>query len=188
MSSGAKPAFASFWFGSEMPAYERACVRSFTARGYELSLYSYEPVANLPEGVTPKDASLIADPSYLNAFVVNGKPSLSHFTDYFRCSLFRQTDEIWVDADIVLLSDKFEVTNWSLIAGHETAESICGAVLRLDRSDPRLDETLNRIKGMAGKPIVWGATGPRLLTATYGEEMSQQALPPHVFYPINFNE
>ena len=188
MNTPSKPTFASFWAGAQIPAFERACMRSFTARGYALSLYSYEPIADLPEGVTPRDASLIAEARFQDAFVVNGKASLSHFTDYFRCNLFGKTDDIWVDVDVLLLKDQFNVPDWSMIAGYETSDSICGAVLRLDRHDPNLQVTLQRIRDMAGKPIVWGATGPRLLTEIYGSALSQKTLPPSAFYPINFNE
>src|ERR1700744_2727389 len=162
-----KARFASFWHGPELSPYEIACLNSFTAYGSEVALYSYEPIANLPAGVTAKDASAILPRDSLNDFPINGVPSMAHFTDYFRFVMFTKTDEIWVDTDLLLLRDLDLALSGDLI-GKESPTSICTALLRLDPNNARLQDLIRRVEGMKGTHINWGDTGPRLLTAVYG--------------------
>ncbi|MBN3803122.1 hypothetical protein GXB81_08655 [Paraburkholderia sp. Ac-20336] len=179
-----KARFASFWHGPELSPYEVACLQSFTLYGSEVALYSYEPIANLPPGVSAKDARAILPPDTLNAFPIQGVPSMAHFTDYFRFAMFTKTDEIWVDTDMLLLRD-FDLNAKGDLIGKETPSSICTAILRLDPDSPRLYELLKRVKAMQGTEIKWGDTGPRLLTAVYGVKAG---LPESLFYPVHFDD
>ena len=52
---------ASFWAGQGMSALDKACLRSFVAGGHSVTLYSYEKVEDLPNGVTPRDARIRVD-------------------------------------------------------------------------------------------------------------------------------
>ncbi|KVG61330.1 hypothetical protein WT72_17935 [Burkholderia pseudomultivorans] len=176
--------FASFWHGPELSPYETACLNSFAAYGNEVSLYSYEEIRNLPEGIVAKDASTITSRDTLNAFPVNGVPSMAHFTDYFRFMMFTKTDEIWVDTDILLLRD-FDLGDTRNLIGREDPIKICNAILRLDSDDPRLHDTIRQIEAMKGTPIQWGETGPLLLTKTYGIDAG---LPQNFFYPVHYDD
>ncbi len=186
-AAGARPCFASFWHGPDLSAFERACIRSFTARGYDFTVFSYDQIANLPAGAKRGDAGEITDAKYLQAFIVDGKPSISHFTDYFRLVMFQKTDLIWADVDLVLLKD-FVVRSSRIVAGYETTSSICNAILKLDNADPRLAESISEIKHMAGENLFWGATGPKLLTRIYGSALTGEAQPPKAFYPIPYDD
>jgi hypothetical protein len=179
-----KARFAAFWHGPELSPYEIACLNSFTAYGSEVALYSYEPIANLPGGVTAKDASAILPRDSLNDFPIHGVPSMAHFTDYFRFVMFTKTDEIWVDTDLLLLRDLDLNANGDLI-GRESQTSICTALLRLDPDKPRLYELIKRVEAMKGTELSWGATGPRLLTAVYGVKAG---LAESLFYPVHFDD
>lgn len=179
-----KARFASFWHGPDLSPYELACLKSFTAYGNEVALYSYHEVKNLPRGVIAKDASTILSSDSLNDFPINGVPSMAHFTDYFRFMMFTRTDEIWVDTDMLLLRD-FDLTLNGDVIGKESATSICTALLRLDPQNTRLRDLIRRVEGMKGTHINWGDTGPRLLTAVYGVKAG---LPESVFYPVHFDD
>ncbi|CAD6525415.1 hypothetical protein LMG28727_02028 [Paraburkholderia kirstenboschensis] len=176
--------FASFWHGPQLSAYEVACLSSFTAYGNAVALYTYDNVENLPKGVIAKDASAIVSRDALTAFSINGTPSMAHFTDYFRFVMFTKTDEVWVDTDMLLLR-AFDRSLEGNIIGRESAASICTALLRLDPTDPRLLELLQRIEAMKGTSIKWGDTGPRLLTSVYGVEAGA---PESDFYPVHFDD
>jgi hypothetical protein len=179
-----KARFASFWHGPELSPYEVACLNSFTAYGSEVALYSYGPINNMPPGVIAKDASTILPPDALNDFPIHGVPSMAHFTDYFRFVMFTQTDEIWVDTDMLLLRD-FDLDAPANLIGKESATSICNALLRLDPDDARLHELIERVEAMKRTNINWGDTGPRLLTAIYGVKAG---LPESAFYPVHFDD
>jgi hypothetical protein len=179
-----KANFASFWHGGGLSPYEVACLSSFTAYGDEVSLYSYEPVLNLPAGVVAKDASQVVALDSLNDFPVNGVPSMAHFTDYFRFVMFTRTDEIWIDTDMLLLRP-FDLNESIQLIGLETPASSCTALLRLNPNDRRLNELIQQVEKMKGTDIKWGDTGPRLLTSIYGVDAS---LPERYFYPIHFDD
>lgn len=179
MMSDAK--FATFWHGSELSPYEIACLNSFTGNGSDISVYSYEPVSNLPKGVIEKDARSILSVDSLNDFAVNGVPSMAHFTDYFRLVMFTRTDEIWTDTDI-LLQKNFDLKFSGDLIGREKPDLVCNALLRLDPRNPRLQELIRRVEAMKNTDIKWGATGPHLLTEIYGVEAG---LPEKMFYPVH---
>ncbi|MEX3785453.1 hypothetical protein [Paraburkholderia sp. BR14374] len=179
-----KARFASFWHGPELSPYEVACLSSFTQYGSEVALYSYEPIAGLPPGVSAKDATTILPRDSLNDFPIRGMPSMQHFTDYFRFVMFTKTDEIWVDTDMLLLRD-FDLNAKGDLIGRETQTSIGNAILRLDPDQPRLHEAIERVEAMKGTALKWGDTGPRLLTAVYGVKAG---LPESLFYPVHFND
>lgn len=176
--------FATFWHGGGLSPYELACVLSFRELGHPLSVYSFGPVVGLPDGIPLLDARDIVAPDSMDLFKVNGVPSASHFTDYFRFVMFRKTDEIWVDTDIILLK-RFTLGLAGNLMGRETTSSVCTAVLHLDRTDPRLQTMIDRVEALSTKSLVWGDTGPRLLTSVYGVG---EGLPEQVFYPVHFDD
>ena len=62
-------------------------------------------------------------------------------------------------------------------------------MLRINREDPRLQQMIERCETMMGKSLVWGQTGPRLLTNLFAQELQSGAcLGPERFYPIDFND
>ena len=40
--------FGTFWKGPSLSALEAACLHTFVAGGHDATLFSYEPVANVP--------------------------------------------------------------------------------------------------------------------------------------------
>ena len=179
--------FASFWAGPPPSPYERTCLSSFVRHGYDVSLYSYESYADLPAGVRLVDASEIAPREDLDLFRYQGRPDLSHFSDYFRYCLFAKTDHIWIDADILLLK-KFDKPLPPMLLAKEHANSICGAIMRIDRAQVDLDDIIARVRKLSGKKLRWGETGPQLLTTIYSQSsFTKDAFQPPFFYPILYD-
>ncbi|MBT2794697.1 hypothetical protein [Paraburkholderia strydomiana] len=176
--------FASFWHGPELSPYEFACLDSFAKHGSDVVLYSYGAIGNLPKSVVARDAAAILPATELNAFSINGVPSMAHFTDYIRFVMFQKTGKIWTDTDVLLLRP-FGFGATGNIVGKESASSICTALLRLAAADRRLATLIELVEGMKGAQIEWGDTGPRLLTAVYGVDAG---MPENVFYPVHFDD
>ena len=176
--------FATFWQG-ELSPFEAACITSYVRRGYDIAIYSYLPLSNVPKGVAQIDASQIVGREYINSFLYNGVPNLSHYSDYFRYMLFKKTDCIWVDADMLLvrrISEKLPAT----VLARERQPSICGAVMRIARNDDHLDNLIRRTEAARNRNLLWGETGPLLLTREFGKSaMLKQALPARRFYAID---
>ena len=178
------PQFATFWHGGGLSPYEVAGLLSFREHGHDIGVYSYGEVAGIPDGIRRLDAREILPPDSMTLFRVKGVPSASHFTDFFRFVMFQKTERIWVDTDILLLKP-FALSWTGNLMGKETPTSVCTAVLRLDPADPRLQRMVSRVEALSTRNLVWGDTGPRLLTSVYG---MGEGLPQHVFYPVHFDD
>lgn len=182
----ARPTFVTFWAGTLSP-FERACIGSFVRQGYEVHLYSYDPVEGVPEGVVPQDASTIAPREDMGHFIYDGRPNLSHFTDYFRYGLFLKTDHIWIDTDVLLLR-KFDRDLPQMLLTKEHETSICGAIMRLDGNQVDLEDIVRQARAKGGRSMRWGATGPVLLTELYkGSAFFEEAFEPKYFYPVLYD-
>ena len=182
-----KPQFASFWRGTLSP-FEQACLRSFVNDGNHVTLFSYEPLAGVPDGVATADARDIAPEASASRFLYKGKPDLSHFSDYFRYNLSMKSDSIWIDTDLLLVAP-FPADMPATLVAKESETLICPAILRLERSDPRLPQLVAATEGKMDRNLVWAETGPKLMTTVFdGDAIMRQALPPHMFFPIPHEE
>ncbi len=188
LSERPKMRFATFWAGATLPALDRACLASVVRLGHAITLYSFEPVANPPEGVSVGDASAILPSSALHAFIHNGRPDLSHFSDYFRYKLFAATDEAWIDTDMLMLAP-IDLPPAPNFFARETPSSLCGAIMRIDPAGAALPELLRRSEQLMHTELAWGATGPRLLGQVIGKRaMLEQAHEPAQFFPIHYDD
>ena len=182
----ANHAFATFWAGQHISAYEAACLASFIRRGAAMTVYSYGPIDNLPEGVVLRNAGEVVDERFVDGFKIKGKPSLSHFSDLFRYRLFQQSDTIWADSDMYLLRS-IDMPLAANVLAREDADTLCGAIMRLDRDDPALDTLVSRTEAIAQRELIWGATGPKLLTAVFGPGVIAAAHDPALFFPVHYD-
>lgn len=180
--------FASFWAGGDLPALDKACLLSLVHHGHPVTLYSFETLKALPSDIAVRDAREIVPSDWLNAFPCGGAPSLSHFSDYFRYHLFQRIEHAWIDTDMLMLRP-LDVGPAATLLARESDTSICSAIMRLPGDSPALAEVIRRAERLAHTNLVWGATGPRLLTQVFGEsEVFKQAHPPERFFPINHND
>jgi len=154
--------FGTFWMGGRLSAFEQACLNSFVANGKSLTLFSFEPIQNLPENVQAVDAREIVPIDEIDSFLYDGKPHLGHFSDYFRYAMFAKAGIIWVDADILLLKSENDIWMRENIFSHEIGGGFNGAILHF--TDRDMVATLQReIDHLKHKELRWGETGPLLL-------------------------
>jgi hypothetical protein len=181
MMADSAPEFATFWRGCLSPL-EAACLTSYARRGYRLVVFSYE-LLDLPEGIEAADARDIAAVETSTRFIFNGRPNLSHFTDYFRYQLFSKTNFVWVDADMLLLRPIAPAFERDVIA-LERSDSVCGAIMRL-APGARLTTLIEKTESKMDHDLLWGETGPKLLTSVFGiERVQANAFQPEIFFPI----
>ena len=180
--------FGTFWHGPALTPFEAACLHSFVARGHEITLFSYEPVAGVPDGVRLQDAREIVGPEKLSSFLVDGAPSISHFSDYFRYVMFSRSELTWVDTDVFLLRGWTQDPDRTLLA-LETPKSICNAVMRIATGERWLPELVSRTEALADTPMRWGQTGPKLITELVGgSALLMRAEPQAVHFPIHWDD
>ncbi|NHN83257.1 hypothetical protein GOB93_01190 [Acetobacter musti] len=189
MSAGSsrKRHFGTFWYGGQLSALEQACANSVLSFGYDITIFSYSPLTGLPPGVTTASAGEILPEDMTRKFFFNGKPDTSHFSDLFRYEMIRQKNLIWVDLDMLMLSELPRTLPDDIVVREEQG-NINGAILYL--SGPELTEALiTDVKGMTGRNLRWGETGPLALTRLVSARPDDIALStPATFYPIGHNE
>ena len=87
----------------------QTCLRSQVAAGHKVTVYSFEPLAGLPDGVGNAEAEAILP----HAFSEKLRPpqpdgswrdwTTLQFSDFFRMRLMARSAGLWLDADVLLL-------------------------------------------------------------------------------------
>jgi hypothetical protein len=102
------PDIVTFWHG-RLDRLRRLCLASQAAAGHKVTLYSFEPIADLPDGVGNAEAEAILPHSFSEKL----RPPLPdgswrdwttlQFSDFFRMRLMARKAGLWLDADVLLL-------------------------------------------------------------------------------------
>jgi hypothetical protein len=142
-----RPDIVTFWHGP-LDALRRLCLRSQVAAGHKVTVYSFDPIAQLPEGVGNAEAEAILP----HAFAERLRPitdgvwidrTMLQFSDFFRMRLMaRNTREnpaesagLWLDADVLLLKP-IEIDPAKPYFAWEGPRQLGNSVLYLPPSDP----------------------------------------------------
>ena len=97
------PTISSFWHSSGLTFFEQLCLKSFADYGHPVKLYSLEAIHNIPPGVVNVDARIFL-PDHLKIWRNDRRNSaFAPLSDFFRVNMLRQTDEIWMDCDMLCL-------------------------------------------------------------------------------------
>jgi hypothetical protein len=197
------------WIGERLSAVERACMRSVLAQGHRLTLYSYDPVAGVPNGVEQADAEAILP---RNAIIAHRSGSLALFSDHFRFELQRRGLGIWLDCDVYLLAPLRPTPDGTLL-GWLDPDTIGAGVLALPPHSPLIAPVLrlfeapyvpdwlrwpDRLRAHLRRwhrgevelaELPWGVAGPLALTALARRHgLAELALPSAVLYPWSWQQ
>jgi hypothetical protein len=208
------PDIVTFWHGP-LDALRRLCLRSQVAAGHAVTVYSFDAVPGLPEGVGNAEAEAILS----HAFSERLRPAepdgswrdrtILQFSDFFRMRLMREGAGLWLDADVLLLRP-IEIDLAKPFFAWEGRRLIGNSVLYLPRDHPiviafekliaqeeltpdwlalrhRLTFALHRLRGSKRVSDVRVALfGPAALTALAARTGAlQYALPKKSFYAIH---
>lgn len=202
---------AALWIGGDLSYLEQLCLKSFLDAGHHLTLYSYAPIGNAPEGVEHADAAAILARAGVLRHGRTSSPALH--SDLFRYHLLARCDRtIWADTDAYCLRPFRSAT------GHffawESDRLINGGVLGLPRDSAALARLIDftaddhaiplwyddayraelEAARDAGRPVhagdmPWGVWGPHALThflVQTGE--ARHALPAAALYPVPYRD
>ena len=202
---------AALWIGGDLSYLEQLCLKSFLDAGHHLTLYSYEPIGNAPDGVAHADARDILP---LTGFLRHGRTgSPALHSDLFRYHLLAKCDRtIWAD------TDAYCVKRFTTETGHffawESETGVNGGVLGLPKDSEALRRLLDftsdeyaippwyggkyrkelEARKAAGDPVhagemPWGVWGPHALTHFLGETGEiRHALPRATLYPFEYKD
>jgi hypothetical protein len=102
------PDIVTFWHGP-LDRLRQTCLRSQVAAGHKVTVYSFDPIPGLPEGVGNAEAEAILPEAFserLRAAQPDGSWrdwTLLQFSDFFRMRLMSVRAGLWCDADVLLL-------------------------------------------------------------------------------------
>jgi hypothetical protein len=134
------PNVVSFWHGP-LDRLRQLCLRSQVAAGHNVTVYSFEPLPGLPDGVGNVEAEAILP----HAFSEKLRPPLSdgtwrdwttlQFSDFFRMRLLARNQGLWLDADVLLLKP-VEIDPAKPYFAWERPRQVGNSVLYLPPNDP----------------------------------------------------
>src|SRR3979490_339990 len=135
-----RPDVVTFWHGP-LDALRPLWLRSQVAAGHKVTVYSFEPIAGLPDGVGNAEAEAILP----HAFSEKLRPpqpdgswrdwTVLQFSDFFRMRLMARNAGLWLDADVLLLKP-VEIDPAKPYFAWERPRQLGNSVLYLPSSDP----------------------------------------------------
>lgn len=135
-----RPDVVTFWHGP-LDALRRTCLRSQVAAGHKVTVYSFDPLAGLPDGVGNAEAEAILP----HAFSEKLRPpqpdgtwrdwTTLQFSDFFRMRLMAESAGLWLDADVLLLKP-VEIDPTKPYFAWERPRQLGNSVLYLPSGDP----------------------------------------------------
>jgi hypothetical protein len=134
------PEIVTFWHGP-LDALRQTCLRSQIAAGHKVTVYGFDAIAGLPEGVGHAEAEAILP----HAFSEKLRPpqpdgswrdwTTLQFSDFFRMRLMAESAGFWLDADVLLLK-AIEIDPAKPYFAWERPRQIGNSVLYLPANDP----------------------------------------------------
>jgi hypothetical protein len=145
-----RPDIVTFWHGP-LDALRQTCLRSQVAVGHKVTVYSFDTIPGLPEGVGNAEAEAILP----HAFAEKLRPAQAdgswrdwtvlQFSDFFRMRLMAQSAGLWLDADMLLLKP-VEIDPAKPFFAWERPRQLGNSVLYLPPGDPIVAAFENLIK------------------------------------------
>jgi Alpha 1,4-glycosyltransferase conserved region len=200
----------SLWIGERLSWIELVSLRSWLEHGHQVTLWCYDPIEGVPNGICTADAGTILPKTSIIRH--RQTRSVALFSNRFRYHLLRRTAATWLDSDMVLLRPLNDTSPY--LFGWEMATRIGTAVLRLPQESavlhdlrkltdarvpvppwwPLKGRLKQHIKGLIGRHrraeyMDWGTFGPKALTYFLSRrDLAGRALPVEAFYPINWKD
>jgi hypothetical protein len=135
-----RPDVVTFWHGP-LDALRRLCLNSQIAAGHKVTVYSFDPLPGLPDGVGNAEAEAVLP----HAFSEKLRPpqpdggwrdwTTLQFSDFFRMRLMAQRAGLWLDADVLLLKP-VEIDPSKPYFAWERPRQLGNSVLYLSATDP----------------------------------------------------
>ena len=103
-----RPDIVTFWHGP-LDALRLTCLKSQVAAGHKVTVYSFEPLAGLPDGVGNAEAEAVLPRDFAERLRPTGPDgvwrdwTILQFSDFFRMRLMARSEGLWLDADVLLL-------------------------------------------------------------------------------------
>ncbi|MET0724416.1 MAG: hypothetical protein ABWY64_26815 [Tardiphaga sp.] len=134
------PDVVTFWDGP-LDALRLLCLRSQVEAGHRVTLYSFAPLTDLPQGVTNADAEAVLPRTFAERLRPSGPGgawrdwTTLQFSDFFRMRLMALNAGLWLDADVLLLKP-IQIDSGKPYFAWEKKRQLGNSVLYLPPDDP----------------------------------------------------
>jgi hypothetical protein len=159
-----------FWAYGNLTRLERLAAASFVANGFDLKIWTYGSITNLPKGISQFDAREVIPESRIFKYK-NG--SYSGFSNLFRYKILSLKGGLWADTDIICLASSYDIKKMSqdgfLVTQHTDFwnESINSNLIY--HPNPKGGDLIDLAFAISERYQIenlnWGDCGPNLLTA-----------------------
>ncbi len=135
-----RPEIVTFWHGP-LDALRLLCLRSQVDAGHKVTVYSFDPIARLPDGVGNAEAEAILPHAFAEKLRPTGPDGVwrdwttLQFSDFFRIRLMARSEGLWLDADVLLLKP-IEINPTKPFFAWERRRQLGNSVLYLPAHDP----------------------------------------------------
>ena len=135
-----RPDVVTFWHGP-LDALRLTCLRSQVAAGHKVTVYSFDSVPGLPDGVGNAEAEAILPHAFAERLRPTGPDGVwrdwttLQFSDFFRMRLMARNAGLWLDADVLLLKP-VEIDPAKPYFAWERPRQLGNSVLYLPPGDP----------------------------------------------------
>ncbi|HYP29082.1 MAG TPA: glycosyltransferase [Blastocatellia bacterium] len=173
------------WIGPELSALERMSISSFLSNGHEYHLYVYDHVRHVPRGARVRDGNEILPSSMI--FMYRDFESYSGFSNFFRYKLLLDRGGWWADTDTVCLKP-FDFREEYVFSSEVIGENryINSGVIKAPAGSEAMSYAWEVCRSRDPEQLVWGETGPRLMSETVRKfSLDRYAMPHSVFCPIS---
>lgn len=181
------PIVQFLWIGKEISRMEKLSMKSFLKNSFQVHLYTYDFINDLPRGVILMDANMIIPADKI--FKYKDYDSYSGFSNLFRYKLLMEKGGFWSDLDIIYLKPITE--NEQFVFASERlpnkAVRVCSCFIGAPKNSKIMEYCYLFAKEKNPESLHWGQTGPELLTdAVIKFELEEYVVDPVVICPVNY--
>lgn len=127
------------------------CLRHMVDKKWDVTVFGYEPISNLPAEIPFVNAQEVLDICLTDAAQTGGKPlSGAMVADIFRLHMMKSAGYAWIDSDFLPLNENFPDVKASLFAFNEGLPN--NATMYFHADDPLLGEYLEKVSDFFPNP------------------------------------
>jgi len=176
------------WIGPELSAMEQLSIASYLAHGHDFQLYLYEPVRNVPEGTTIRDANEVLPASRIFRYTEHA--TYAGFANSFRYKLLLDRGGWWSDTDSVCLKP-FDFAEDYVFSSElsKGVQMINNGVIKVPPSSELMAYAWEVCQRKSPETLVWGETGPALMAEGVERlSLTRHVKPPVTFCPVGYKQ
>lgn len=161
------PGLHMLWVNGSLSQIEVLCLKSFVFHGFCPTLWVYGDVKNVPANVRVEDARHIIPEDRIFQYT-NG--SYAGFSNLFRYAVLSKLGGLWADCDVVCLRDASDIGSEPFLVSENIRDTHqlkanCNVIYT---PHPQRGDCIDLALAIADRypteKLVWGDTGPTLLT------------------------